>query len=313
MNTTRHPSSIFSTTRRLTTVPPTPRAAGVGGGRDIGLPPHPRRNGEGGLRTQGYFKSVSGAVEGASPATLITIITATYNASQTLEQTILSVINQGYPNVEFIIVDGGSNDGTLDILRKYEYAIDYWVSEPDKGIFDAWNKGISLSGGEWISFLGADDIYLDNALEAYSTIIAKNSGTSLEYISSRVNLTKAGKIVRVIGDRWNWRAFGKYMNVAHVGSLHHRRLFVQWNSFDASYRFCGDYELLLRARADLRADYLDKITVNMSVGGVSDANWRALLEMTRAKIYTGGRNIMRSYVECGIAIVKWHIRRWVWY
>jgi len=314
MNTTLHKSSNFSTTRRLSSIPTTPSVrTGAKVAKISGLPLHPQRNGEGGLRTQGRFKTVSGTVDGASPAPLITVITATYNASKTLEQTILSVINQGYPNVEFIIVDGGSNDGTLDILRKYEHAIDYWVSEPDSGIFDAWNKGVSLSSGEWISFLGADDIYLDGALDAYSAAIAKNSGAALDYISSRVNLTKGGKTVRVIGGRWNWRAFGKYMNVAHVGSLHHSRLFEQWSGFDPTYRFCGDYELLLRPRADLRTDYFDQATVNMSVGGVSDANWRALLEMTRAKVRTGGRNSVLSYVEFGIAIVKWHIRRWVWY
>lgn len=277
------------------------------------LPLNPQHNGEGGLRTKGWFKSVSGAVHGASPAPLITVITVTFNAAKTLEQTILSVINQGYPNVEFIIVDGGSKDETLDILRKFEHAIDYWVSEPDKGIFDAWNKGVSLSSGDWIAFLGADDVYLYGALDAYATVIAKNTGATLDYISSRVNLTKGGKTVRVIGGRWNWRAFSKYMNVAHVGSLHHARLFAQWSGFDPAYRICGDYELLLRPGADLRADYFDQITVNMSIGGVSDSNWRALLEMTRAKIRTGGRNRVLSYVEFGIAIVKWHIRKWVWY
>lgn len=265
------------------------------------------------MRTHGRFKNVSGAVDGANPAPLITVITVTYNAARMLEQTILSVINQDYPNVEFIIVDGGSNDGTLDILQKYEHAIDYWVSEPDNGIFDAWNKGVSLSSGDWVAFLGADDVYLDGALDAYAAAIAKNGGAALDYISSRVNLIKGDKIVRVIGSRWNWRAFRKYMNVAHAGSLHHARLFEQWNGFDLDYRICGDYELLLRPGADLRADYFDQTTVNMSIGGVSDANWRALFEMTRAKVHTGGRNVVLSYVEFGIAIVKWRIRRWLWY
>ena len=252
-------------------------------------------------------------MSGDSPVPLITVITATYNAAQTLEQTILSVISQGYRNVEFIIIDGGSQDGTVEILRKFEHAIDYWVSEPDTGIFNAWNKGVSLSSGEWIAFLGADDVYVAGALDAYAAIIAQNSGASLDYISSRVNLTKGDKTVRVIGGRWNYRSFAKYMNVAHVGSLHNARLFAQWGGFDTAYRICGDYELLLRPGAALRADYFDQTTVNMSIGGVSDANWRALLEMTKAKIRTGGRNRLLSYVEFSIAIVRWKIRRWVWY
>lgn len=306
--------AFFSTTQRLSSIPPTPRVVvGAKLAKITFLPFQPLRKGEGGLRTRGLFKSVAGEVNGESSPPLITVITVTYNASRMLEQTILSVINQGYSNVEFIIVDGGSGDGTLDILRKYEHAIDYWVSEPDKGIFDAWNKGVSLSSGEWVSFLGADDIYLDGALDAYAAAIAKNGGATTDYISSRVNLIKGDKTVRVIGGRWNWRAFSKYMNVAHAGSLHHARLFEQWNGFDLRYQICGDYELLLRPGVGLRADYFDQVTVNMSIGGVSDANWRALLEMTRAKVRTGGRNIVLSYVEFSLALVKWHIRRWLWY
>lgn len=278
-----------------------------------GLPLRLPRYGQGGLRTHECFNTISSTVDGARTTPLITVITATFNAAKTLEQTIVSVINQRYLSVEFIVVDGGSTDGTLDILRKYEHAIDYWLSEPDEGIFDAWNKGVSLSSGDWIAFLGADDIYLDGALEGYAAAIVKSSDSKLDYISSRVNLTRGKNTVRVIGKRWNWRDFSKYMNVAHVGSLHHARLFEQWNGFDLSYRICGDYEFLLRPGANLRADYFDQTTVNMSIGGVSDANWRALLEMTRAKVHTGGRNIVLSYVEFGIAFVKWHIRRWLWY
>lgn len=314
MKTTINKSSDLSTSRSISYISTTLNSSNCDKTRKHSrLPLHPLRRGEGGLRTQGCFKSISGEVDGASPAPLITVITATYNASKTLEQTILTVINQGYPNVEFIIVDGGSTDGTLDILRKYEQVIDYWVSEPDNGIFHAWNKAVTLSTGEWISFLGADDIYLDGALDAYSEVFAKNNGVAVDYISSRVNLIKGGESVRVIGGRWNWRAFGKYMNVAHAGSLHHSRLFERWGCFDEAYQICGDYELLMRPRDNLCAEFVDQITVNMSIGGVSDANWRALWEMTRAKIRTGGRNSVLSYLEFCIAIVKWRIRRWVWY
>ena len=89
--------------------------------------------------------------------TLISIVTVSYNAVLTIEQTILSVINQTYPNVEYIIIDGGSTDGTVDIIKKYANKIAYWVSEPDKGIYDAMNKGGLKATGDFIQFLNAGD------------------------------------------------------------------------------------------------------------------------------------------------------------
>lgn len=120
------------------------------------LPDGKNRRGEGGLRTQGYFK------KSYDDKPLVTIVTVVYNGEQFLEETILSVINQSYDNVEYIIIDGGSTDGTLDIIKKYECAIDYWLSEKDSGIYDAMNKGIkTASHNSWLLVLGADDELLD--------------------------------------------------------------------------------------------------------------------------------------------------------
>lgn len=108
----------------------------------------------GGLRTKGITKS-------SRPGEpLISVVTVVYNGAETLEQTIRSVLGQTYCNVEYVIIDGGSTDGTLDIIRKYEDKIDWWQSGPDGGIYDAMNKGISLATGDFLIFLGADDVLL---------------------------------------------------------------------------------------------------------------------------------------------------------
>ncbi len=100
---------------------------------------------------------------------LVSIITVVYNAEEYLEETIQSVIGQTFKNIEYIIIDGGSTDGTFDIIKKYEHAIDYYISEKDEGIYDAMNKGIEAANGEWINFMnGGDTFHNSNVLQSLS-------------------------------------------------------------------------------------------------------------------------------------------------
>jgi glycosyltransferase involved in cell wall biosynthesis len=110
----------------------------------------------GGLRTKGYFK------KSFNDEPLVSVITVVFNNKEHLEQTIQSVVNQTYDNVEYIIVDGGSTDGTLSIIKKYEESIDYWVSEPDKGLYDAMNKGLDLANGDWINYMNSGDAFYES-------------------------------------------------------------------------------------------------------------------------------------------------------
>jgi len=134
------------------------------------LPEGEGRQGEGGgLRTQGYFK------RSLPEKPLITVITVVFNGAQYLEETILSVIGQTYDNVEYIIIDGGSTDGTLDIIRQYEHAVDYWISEKDGGMYDALSKAFSLATGKLIQYINAGDFLYQNSLNAIRKIFTQHS------------------------------------------------------------------------------------------------------------------------------------------
>ena len=155
---------------------------------------------------------------------LISVVTVVFNGAKTLRETIASIIPQLCDDVEYLIIDGGSNDGTVDIIREYEHHLAYWISEPDHGIYDAWNKGIDASQGEFISFVGADDILEPRAFMAYIEKI--KSFPEIEYWSSRVAFGR--RQGRVIGRPWSWIKFRRYMTVAHVGSLHRRDLYARY-------------------------------------------------------------------------------------
>lgn len=309
--------SAHTPTRLITrTVPDISTAFSATFPSQLFAPIHAGRRGEGGLRTKRYFKAaklLNEDSEGTRKSPLITVVSAVFNGAQTLEKSILSVLGQTYDNVEYIIIDGGSTDSTLEIIRKYEHAIDYWISEPDAGIYDAWNKGVRLAAGDWIAFLGGDDSYTSSALQSYADFIVTMRDREYEYISSNVNLVSAIGLERTVGSKWNWKTFRRYMNVAHVGSLHHRNLFKKYGLYDTSYKMCGDYEFLLRPGPELRAAYLGTVTVEMRIGGTSDNGLQAMGEAKRAKICTGKRRKLLCSIEEWIAVAKWRIRKRLWY
>lgn len=177
----------------------------------------------------------------------ITIVTVTYNCKDELEKTILSVINQNYQNIEYIIIDGASTDGTLDLIQKYKNNITKVVSEPDKGIYDAMNKAISLATGQWINFLNAGDIYANNNVISnlfYLTDIPSKikilyGQTKLIYQNSKCkfhNTAKLDEIKKVIS---------KYQPYTH------QAVFYEISNkadclFNLKYRICADYDVACR-------------------------------------------------------------------
>jgi glycosyltransferase involved in cell wall biosynthesis len=236
---------------------------------------------------------------------LVTVITAVFNGSDRIDACIESVLHQNYPNIEHIILDGGSTDGTVAILRKYQDRIALWKSEPDSGVYDAWNKGLELAQGEWIAFLGADDEYLPNAITAYMNLAREHPDA--DYLSSKIRWFRPSGYSRILGSQWEWPRFSRYMCCPHVGSMHRRQLFEKYGGFDISYRIVADYEFLLRPRDKLQSAFMSLTSVNMSAGGISDSI-AALHEACRAKIETGGVPKTLAYLDLLFADVKVRIR-----
>lgn len=203
---------------------------------------------------------------------LISIITATFNSEKVLRCFLDSVQKQNFSDYELIIIDGESTDQTIDIIKQYTpNVVNTWISEKDNGVYDAWNKGLKLAKGEWITFIGSDDILLPDAFETYAEFLNKEENKGLNFLSSRLEMIDhKGKFVRELGWAWEWEKFRKMCNIAHPGALHHRSLFDIYGNFDTSYKICGDYDFLLRVGKNLRAAYINKITLKMSIGGLSD-------------------------------------------
>ena len=192
------------------------------------LPQHVDRKGQGGLRTRGCYKT------SCRDKQLITVITVVYNGTDYIEQTISNVINQGYDNIEYIVIDGASEDGTIDLLREFDDRIDYWVSEPDTGLYDAMNKGWRIaSPGSAILFLGAGDKIVN--LPADCSILGDH-----KVIYGQVKLGSS----RIFKSRINW-------SIKFANTLHHQALLIpkalhSEPPFDIRYQIYADYDFNLR-------------------------------------------------------------------
>lgn len=205
---------------------------------------------------------------------LISVIIAVFNAANTLQRCIDSFVYQNYSFKELIIVDGGSTDGTLDLIKTNHNSINCWISEPDGGVYHALNKGIRMANGEWIIFLGADDYFFDaNVLtEAANFIEGLRAHTLIIY--GRVMVAdKEENNVCLIGKPWtkkNNRFLQIILKMPHQGIFHKKDIFEKHGLFDESLRIIGDNELLLRELKAADPVFLPRIVVSvMRQGGIS--------------------------------------------
>lgn len=167
---------------------------------------------------------------------LITIITVSYNVKNTIEQTILSVINQNFSDFEYIIIDGGSTDGTVEIIKQYEDKITLWVSERDEGIYDAMNKGVKLAKAKWINFMNAGDTFYD--LNVFTSVFWEDRMSDVIY-GDNMLCYDWGKILLAPDDLRN---MNEHMTFGHQTVFMIKELLVKY-PFDCSFKIAADYNL----------------------------------------------------------------------
>lgn len=203
----------------------------------------------------------------------ITIVTATYNSDQTLESTIKSVIDQKYPNLEYIIVDGGSTDDTIDIIKKYEHHISKWISEKDNGLYDAMNKGFELSTGEMVAILNSDDVHVNSPLQTVAATIIGNPNVDVIYANAviendiRPHYLYKSKYPLSKNDFWR-------TPIIHPCMFTKRSELERVGYFSTDYRISADYDLILRFFLSKSSFfYHDAVWVSMRGGGLSEQKW----------------------------------------
>lgn len=208
----------------------------------------------------------------------ISIITVCYNSADTLEATILSVKMQSYSNIEYIIVDGGSSDSTIEIIKKYEvgFKVNYkWISEPDSGLYDAMNKGINLASGDIIGLINSDDLFCDErAIE--KVMMAFEESPKLDSVYADlyyVSQNDTDNIVR----KWisgKQRLFKSGWHPAHPTLYLKKSVYEKFGSFNVDFRLAADFEFMLRIfdKHNISTFYLPEVLVKMRLGGKTNKN-----------------------------------------
>ena len=223
---------------------------------------------EGGIRVRGNLK------QSLPNRPLLTVITVVFNGALTLEHTIRSVMGQTYGNVEHIIIDGGSTDATLSILRKYDGNIGYWVSEKDEGLYDAMNKGIALASGDCVGMLNADDVYADDTvLSQIAAVFADPAVDACFADLVYVDQHDPARIVRYWKScDYHEGSFERGWMPAHPTFFVRRRLYEQYGGFDPSFPRQADFDLTMRFLTvhKIKSVYVPEVWVRMRMGGVSN-------------------------------------------
>lgn len=231
-------------------------------------------------------------------APLISIITVAYNSAATVSRTLESLRQQTDKRFESIIIDGGSKDGTMDIVEAYQDVVTKSISESDKGIYDAMNKGISLTEGKYLAFLNSDDAYFPDTVASVIAFAEKHNPDII--YGDMQKERELGKELLTRIEKPDLHKMPETMGIFHPATFVKKELFDQLGGYDLRFKLASDYHWLLRAyikRADFQ--YLDKVLVRFSVGGVSNFSCESYREaiQIQEELNTGTSENMRELYE----------------
>lgn len=239
---------------------------------------------------------------------LISLITVSYNSSETILDTFKTIGNQSYGKIEYIVIDGDSSDGTKELIQNHSKIISKTISEPDKGLYDAMNKGISMCSGEIIGIINSDDIYTDNDViaEVVNAFYLSNADIvygNLNYVSK--NLTK---VIRTWKSKpYKKGMFSKGWQPPHPSFFARKKVYDEIGSFDLTFDIAADFEFMFRVLEvnDYRSFFLNKTLTKMRIGGESNKSLKNRLK--------ANYQIRQSFIKHGVYInpIIYTIRRWI--
>ena len=234
----------------------------------------------------------------------LSIITVCRNAERTIADTLRSVASQvGVSGrIEHIVVDGASTDNTLNVVKGFPAV--RWISEPDQGISDAFNKGIRISKGKWILFLNADDHLADNRV-LMDILPHLNSTWDVVYGKKIIVDAESGAALHELGNENAWRYLHQRMTLPHPALFMRRDYFDRFGEFSVEFKIAMDYELLLRGYERVRFHHVPRVVTRMLAGGISDkAIFRRAAEMLKAKNRHGVGSVIPNFLHCAYHCVR---------
>lgn len=231
----------------------------------------------------------------------ISVITVCLNAQEFIQQCIKSVLAQTFNDFEYVIIDGGSTDNTVDIIKKYQNKIAYWHSQPDRGLADAFNLGVQNSSGQWLIFLNSDDYFASiNILQDMVFYLDKYPDADVIFgqiqIITREQVSK--KIGGPYGKEINWKKFCRKDILPHQAAFSPRSFYERIGPFSENFFIAVDYEHYLRAGPELNTKFVPLLVTNMRDGGMGKFDTLATYrEWMRAQVTSGKRSIFFAFLD----------------